>query len=181
MRSGLCSARTQNLLSTDQQNCIQPLFNQKYSIWLTTNGLVLSLCDEPTFYDFRPAPAGGTRVNTKISGKSTPDNRLTPIQNVADYNGVTLAAVPPLHHTKHRYSWICSLRSLGQESSHICGVTLLSSPPGPTVLVTSAHCVYICKNEEGRIYFSFMINIPLIYLFHLRSSHSLFVLRYLNI
>ena len=59
--------------------------------------------------------------------------------------------VPPLENTKHRYPWICSLRSIGQKSAHMCGATLLARPPGPTVLVTSAHCIYICKSEEGRI------------------------------
>ena len=36
---------------------------------------------------------------------------------------------------------------MGQQSSHYCGVTLLARPPGPTVLVTSAHCTYLCKSE----------------------------------
>ena len=77
--------------------------------------------------------------------------RITPIDSIAEINGVTIATVPPLENTKHRYPWICSLRSVGQQPYHICGVTLLSRPPGPTVLVTSAHCVYICKSEEGRL------------------------------
>ena len=66
-------------------------------------------------------------------------------------NGVTIAAVPPLENTRHRYPWICSLRIVGQQSNNLCAVTLLSGPPGPTVLVTSAHCTYICKSEEGNI------------------------------
>ena len=56
-----------------------------------------------------------------------------------------------MKNTKHRYPWIFSLQSVGEQPYHICGVTLLSRPPGPTVLVTSAHCVYICKSEEGRL------------------------------
>ena len=30
-------------------------------------------------------------------------------------------------------------------SFHKCGVTMLSGPPGPTILVSAAHCNYICK------------------------------------
>ena len=44
-----------------------------------------------------------------------------------------------------------SLKGVGQQSSHYCGVTLLSRPPGPTVLVTAAHCTYLCKSQEGKI------------------------------
>merc|ERR1712001_92244 len=82
--------------------------------------------------------------------------RLIPIEAAYGENYFTegsppLARVPPLENTKHRYPWICSLRSVGQQPYHLCGVTLLSRPPGPTVLVTSAHCVYICKSEEGRL------------------------------
>ena len=79
--------------------------------------------------------------------------RLIPIEAAygPTYIGGPYARVPPLENTKHRYPWICSLRSVGQQPSHLCGVTLLSRPPGPTVLVTSAHCVYICKSEEGRL------------------------------
>ena len=51
---------------------------------------------------------------------------------------------------QHRYPWLCSLRRIGQQSSHQCGAVLLSTPPGPTVIVTSAHCVNICKSEDGR-------------------------------
>ena len=40
---------------------------------------------------------------------------------------------------------------MGQQSSHYCGVTLLARPPGPTVLVTAAHCTFVCKSEEGNI------------------------------
>ena len=156
VRSGLCSERTQELLSSDQQNCIQPLFSQKNSVLRTAGWLVQSLCDDQTFNSFSPRDVEG---NTEYTGyteyksrKSKPDTRFTPIDNVVDYyGGLTLANVPDLHHTKHRYPWICSLRKMGQPSSHICGVTLLSRPPGPTVLVTSAHCVHICKSQEGRI------------------------------
>ena len=55
-----------------------------------------------------------------------------------------------MDNTLHRYPWLCSLRGINT-SSHYCGVTLLARPPGPTVLVTSAHCTFICKSQEGNI------------------------------
>ena len=173
LKSGLCSEMTKQLLSTDQQNCIQPLYNQKDNIILTTTYLIRSMCDRQTWSAFFPASIGKRRVNINRSRnkkkykrnkrkkqkqklrnkfrKSTTNSRLTPIELVQVMNGVTIARVPPLENTKNRYPWICSLRRLGQQSSHMCGVTLLSRPPGPTVLVTSAHCVYVCKSKEGRL------------------------------
>ena len=139
---GLCSDRTQQLLR-DQERCIHPIWSEKLSITHTTHDLIRSLCDYQTWLDWKPAP-----VDTKRSGYS---DRLIPISSIQANIGVTLARVPPLEHTKHHYPWLCSLRSVGRQSSHLCAVTLLSRPPGPTVLVTSAHCTYICKSEEGRI------------------------------
>ena len=154
---GLCSERTQELMK-DQQNCVHQIFSQKRSIYWTTRYLIWSMCDEQTHENFLPRPID-SRVKTKRSAKEEKNHRkkrLTPIEQVYGENyfgngSPTLGQVPPLENTKHRYPWICSLRSVGQQPSHLCGVTLLSRPPGPTVLVTSAHCVYICKSEEGRL------------------------------
>ena len=52
---------------------------------------------------------------------------------------------------KNRYPWLCSLRTFGYRGYHRCGVTLLSAPPRPTIFVSSAHCNYLCKNENGRL------------------------------
>ena len=164
---GLCSQRTQELLR-DRENCIIPIYSQKTSIFTTTYHLIRSMCDYSYFWYFSAVPfARRVNVNKKRSlndvKNKNDDNeahdvgaRLIPIEEVFGENyygegSPQIARVPPLQNTKHRYPWICSLRSVGQQSSHSCAVTLLSRPPGPTVLVTSAHCVYICKNEEGRI------------------------------
>ena len=53
----------------------------------------------------------------------------------------------PYNNTRHRYPWICSLRSKGAQTEHYCTVTLLSRPPRPTVVVGSAHCTYLCKRD----------------------------------
>ena len=49
----------------------------------------------------------------------------------------------------HRYPWMCSIRTYGYNGRHRCGATLLSGPPKKTVLVSAAHCNYICKNDFG--------------------------------
>ena len=172
---GLCSERTLELLR-DQENCVIPIYSAKYSIWFTIRIMILSMCDYQAYFDFVPAPLDrrvleNVNEKRKSQNSDTPQQwsqpepftyedaenaRLIPIESAYGENYFSdgspqFASVPPLEHTKHRYPWLCSLRSVGQQSSHKCGVTLLSRPPGPTVLVTSAHCVYICKNEEGRI------------------------------
>ena len=53
--------------------------------------------------------------------------------------------------TKHRYPWICSLRSRGADNQHYSGVTLLKRPPGPIVLVTAAHTTFLCKSARDKI------------------------------
>ena len=94
------------------------------------------------------------RRNKQTRRQGDGGDRLTPIEDiqVVMFQGfnVTYSSVPPLEHTRHRYPWLCSLRSV-QNPSHLCAVTLLSRPPGPTVLVTSAHCTFLCKSEEGDI------------------------------
>ena len=49
----------------------------------------------------------------------------------------------------HRYPWMCSIRTYGYNGAHRCGATLLSGPPKKTVLVSAAHCNFICKNDFG--------------------------------
>ena len=39
----------------------------------------------------------------------------------------------------------------GFYGNHRCGVTLLSAPPKPTILVSAAHCNFICKDEKGNV------------------------------
>lgn len=55
---------------------------------------------------------------------------------------------PLLDNSRHRYPWLCSLRSKDPllQYRHYCAVNLLSRPPGPAVLVGPAHCTYLCKS-----------------------------------
>jgi len=48
--------------------------------------------------------------------------------------------------TVNRYPWLCSLKEAGFRGRHRCGVTLLSGPPDP-ILVSAAHCNYVCKDN----------------------------------
>ena len=73
-------------------------------------------------------------------------NRLAPAQSVLQYPEFTLRTKLNYENTRHRYPWVCSLRSIGAEPEHLCAVTLLSIPPQPTVVVGAAHCTYICKD-----------------------------------
>ena len=50
--------------------------------------------------------------------------------------------------TRHRYPWICSLRGRGNNPKHFCVVNILAVPPNPTVIVGSASCTYLCKDED---------------------------------
>ena len=169
MSTGLCSQQTRQLL-VDQENCVHPLWSKHFR--LTLNQIVYSMCDFETWYFFYPEPLVGrskgkkrienrrrnkkrNRFGTKKSLaklRKRLENRLTPIETVTEFApGFTISLVPPLEDTRHRYPWLCSLRSVGEAPFHYCGVTLLSRPPGPTVLVSSAHCTYLCKSLEGNI------------------------------
>ena len=154
IKTGLCSEKTEMLL-LDQKNCVHPLYSQKYEILLTIDSLIYSLCTEQVYWGFWPEPLTTDESEVKLENKN---NKLNPIDFVEVINGVKFNTTLEYENAKHRYPWLCSLRRRGEEreerggiSSHLCAVTLLSRPPGPTVLVTSAHCTYICKSQEGNI------------------------------
>merc|ERR1719278_379565 len=73
--------------------------------------------------------------------------RLSPVSRV----NVTANFKTELNYnnTRHRYPWICSLRTRGVNSEHLCAVNLLAVPPNPTVIVGSAHCTYMCKDTDN--------------------------------
>ena len=72
--------------------------------------------------------------------------RLNPIYSVGD-----VTTTNDFEHTKHRYPWICSLRSNKMDKTHFCAVTLLRRPPGPIVMITAAHCVFTCKSGSSTV------------------------------
>ena len=74
--------------------------------------------------------------------------KLNPINAIVHHPVIGEVAkwTQDFNHTKHRYPWLCSLRSRGRNEIHLCGATLLRIPPGPIVMVTSAHCSFLCKS-----------------------------------
>jgi len=76
----------------------------------------------------------GDKINIRLSGAT-----IFPVDRSDEVNS--------RHHP-----WACSLRTNGFRGRHRCGVTLLSgptqsSPNDPFVLVSAAHCNYICKDR----------------------------------
>ena len=152
--AALCSEETETLLLKDE--CKDYVWNSKKEFYYTIRwGLVDSMCTSATISAFHPSFVDKKRSleHTYMDGKNK--SRLVPITSVGeydvlsdDYDGVPYAlGISDLVNTRHRYSWICSLRRRGEDKRHICGVTLLSMPPSPTVLVSSAHCVTICRSK----------------------------------
>ena len=85
------------------------------------------------------------RVRTLTSSLNT---KLNPVEQIININHWSSVTKPVFEDSRGRYPWICSLR--GRENkTHYCGATILSRPPGPLVIVTSAHCVHACKSETG--------------------------------
>ena len=72
--------------------------------------------------------------------------KLNPIEEVNSDDQQVIK--PVFEQTRGRYPWICSLRSKSSRD-HYCGTTILSRPPGPLVMVTAAHCVFLCKAQDG--------------------------------
>ena len=68
--------------------------------------------------------------------------RLAPVSNIDGEIHTELN----FNNTRHRYPWICSLRTRGVTAEHICAVTILSLPPQPTIIIGPAHCTYLCKD-----------------------------------
>ena len=126
VKVGLCSNSTIQLLE-DQENCAQPIWSEKFSIFLTTDQLIESLCGYNTWIAFYPVDRRRRikRINkpNKENKKNDQDNaalghleikynRLNPLEFIEEFliDEVTLANIPRFENTRHRYPWLCSLR-----------------------------------------------------------------------
>ena len=89
--------------------------------------------------------------NKRRAKRNVENTRLTPIEEIEVFGSPNNVISPEINfeHTRHRYSWICSLRTKGTDPEHLCAVTLLSVPPQPTVVVGAAHCTFLCKDPRG--------------------------------
>ena len=70
--------------------------------------------------------------------KTRPTTKLAPVTEIDESTGIRTEL--NFTHTRHRYPWICSLRTRGVNHEHLCAVTLLAVPPQPYVIVGAAHC-----------------------------------------
>ena len=142
----LCSAATESLLL--EEDCRDYVWNNKKEVWETIwVGLIWSMCTYDTELAFVPS-SGDKRRSVQPPHQHSDNSRLTPITQVdTEYGGYALGPIADLVNTRHRYSWICSLRQKSEDKRHLCGVTLLSMPPSPTVLVSAAHCVTVCRSK----------------------------------
>ena len=148
IQQGLCSEATESLLR--EEECITYVFNNKLEVWRTIDNLVLSMCSRDTWDAFAPSSINKRRILGPLRQRD--NDRLTPIHSVVNNSfGEYASGTSDLKNTRNRYSWICSLRRR-QDNQHLCGVTLLSMPPSKTIMISSAHCVTVCRNEaQNRI------------------------------
>ena len=146
IQQGLCSAATESLLL--EEDCRNYVWNNKEEVWRTIRlGLIGSMCTRDTFNAFEPS-SGDNRRSLQHPLQHSDNSRLIPIEYVSGMcGGYARGPLSDLVNTRHRYSWICSLRQKSEDKRHLCGVTLLSMPPSKTVLVSAAHCVTVCRSE----------------------------------
>ena len=149
--SGTCSQETEKLLLTEQ--CKSQIFYQPNILSFTLRTVIGYSCNTLVFISFEEW------VNTPFyflvflqtlsvllapMSSSIPQNPVTPVAKSPTPQ--TYLRLPPIKyvnetsgsktdfnftHTRHRYPWICSLRTRGASPEHLCAVTLLSTPPSP--------------------------------------------------
>ena len=132
---GSCSQQTVDMLLAADNQCLIDMFQQQ-GIVSSTLQLLLIEC--------------GTEVLEKwleflIKNKyvtSTTLQRFAPESIIAQDFRTKLE----YENTRHRYPWVCSVRSTGSSPAHRCAVNLLAVPPDPTKFVGAAHCTFVCKD-----------------------------------
>jgi len=144
---GTCSYDTEKLLI--ETDCIYSVFEQPAFVRNTITNLILFGCTDEVSskYTNLTGEISGQR-QTKGQSNNVQQTRLSPSQSVAEFSNFTLRTILKYENTLHRYPWVCSLRSRGPTPQHLCAVTILSIPPKPTVVISAAHCTYICKRSQ---------------------------------
>ena len=82
-----------------------------------------------------PSLSGGGTISTSTSGST--NSKVLSNQEGCGRKGTRTRIVGGLPILQHEYPWLCSLKKNG---AHICGVTLISVYPKPTIIVGAAHC-----------------------------------------
>ena len=142
LTKGTCSDTTEALFRTTA--CLNSLEEQPDIIKSTLELLVAYSCSEELYLSLPFSEFQFLRKRGHNKTRTTP--RLAPVSQV----NITSGTKTELNYenTRHRYPWICSLRTRGTSSEHLCAVNLLAVPPQPTVIVGSAHCTYLCKDLD---------------------------------
>jgi len=144
---GTCSDTTEALLVTE--TCLTDIFeNQEFVINTLTNLIFLSCRKNIGEYYFKFIVE-----NSLVGRKGVPQKfnhtKLAPSQFILEDPNIRTKL--EFENTRHRYPWVCSLRSKGPSPEHRCAVNLLSIPPSPTVIVGAAHCTYLCKDGAREV------------------------------
>ena len=133
--TGICSAESQAAIFNDLQSIVTDAYSKPYPIYSTLQLLLISMCDAVALSAFQ------NLIPNFFS-------RFSPTLHAVEYEGFDIITKLEYENTKHRYPWVCSLRSRDNTKEHFCATTLLSRPPGPIVMVTSAHCTSLCKSGD---------------------------------
>ena len=139
---GTCSASTETLLRTPA--CLKYLAEQPNIIRQTIQLLIQYACTGALFEDMPFSSFGFRHGGERSYDKPRASSRLAPVTEVDSAAGTKTEL--NYENTRHRYPWICSLRTREVISEHLCAVNLLAVPPNPAVIVGSAHCTYLCKD-----------------------------------
>ena len=120
--------------------------NQEFVINTLTTLIFLSCRKDISEYYFIFAVQ-----NSLVGRKGVPrkfnHTKLAPSQFILEDSNIRTKL--EFENTRHRYPWVCSLRTKGPFAEHKCAVNLLSIPPSPTVIVGAAHCTYLCKDGSS--------------------------------
>jgi hypothetical protein len=148
---GTCSNETEALLLTEE--CLGVIFEQPEFIANTIQSIIGLSCRYTLNYFYLDFVVTNNLVAGRRARKSRRQrktkSRIAPVQWYLEEPDIKVEL--QYNNTRHRYPWVCSLRSKGPSAAHRCAVNLVSIPPNPTVIVGAAHCTYICKDGAREI------------------------------
>jgi len=147
---GTCSEVTETLLQTTQ--CLTDIFEKQGIIITTVVNLISASCRFEISLFLLQFLAENSLVRKSVPSEFFRRNnqtKLAPSQLILQ--GPNIRTKLQFENTRHRYPWVCSLRSKGPSAEHRCAVNLLSIPPSPTVIIGAAHCTYLCKDGSREV------------------------------
>jgi len=147
---GTCSVATELILA--EETCFKAAFEQQLAISNTMFLLLGDMCSDRLVQDLIKAVQGETVFGTNpirldFQKDQKPQNRINPLNSL----GLNFKTSIPYENVRHRYPWICSLRTHGTDPEHLCTVTILSVPPDPVVIIGPGHCTVICKDRDQKM------------------------------